>query len=55
MSKTERSQYVNEEKRLERKIRKNQTKKRNGTKNQEIQKQLNQEKIDNIEDDESDN
>ena len=43
MSKTERSQYATEDKKLEKKIRKNQTKKRSGTKNQEVQKYLEQE------------
>lgn len=46
MSKTQRSQYANEDKKLEKKIRKNQTKKKSGTKIQEVKKILEQEERD---------
>lgn len=46
MSKTNRSQYANEEKKLERKIRKNQSKKRSGTKGQIVSQMLQKEQDD---------
>jgi len=52
VSKTQRSQYANEDKKLEKKIRKNQTKKKSGTKIQEVKKILEQEERDLIFEDE---